>query len=142
MDNKRLFLVDAYALIYRSYYAFLTRPMRSPEGVNTSPIFGFVKFLRDLIKRERPHYLGVAFDSKGPTFRHEMYGEYKANRDAAPEDIHLAVPYIKRILEAMRIPVLEMCGWEADDIIGTLSCRAEEQGFDVYMVTPDKDFGQ
>ncbi|MCC8036223.1 MAG: DNA polymerase I [Rikenellaceae bacterium] len=142
MDNKRLFLVDAYALIYRSYYAFLTRPMRSPEGVNTSPVFGFVKFLRDLIKRERPHYLGVAFDSKGPTFRHEMYGEYKANRDAAPEDIHLAVPYIKRILEAMRIPVLEMAGWEADDIIGTLSCRGEQQGFDVYMVTPDKDFGQ
>ncbi|MCD7970667.1 MAG: DNA polymerase I [Alistipes sp.] len=142
MDNKRLFLVDAYALIYRSYYAFLTRPMRSPDGVNTSPIFGFVKFLRDLIKRERPHYLGVAFDSKGPTFRHEMYSEYKANRDAAPEDIHLSVPYIRQILEAMRIPVLEMCGWEADDIIGTLSCRGEEQGFDVYMVTPDKDFGQ
>lgn len=142
MEDKKLFLVDAYALIYRSYYAFLTRPMRSAEGVNTSPIFGFVKFLRDLIKRERPHYLGVAFDSKGPTFRHEMYEEYKANRDAAPEDIHLSVPYIKRILEAMRIPVLEMCGWEADDIIGTLSCRGEEQGFDVYMVTPDKDFGQ
>ncbi len=142
MDNKRLFLVDAYALIYRSYYAFLTRPMRNAHGVNTSPIFGFVKFLRDLIKRERPHYLGVAFDSKGPTFRHEMYDEYKANREAAPEDIHLSVPYIKQILEAMRIPVLEMCGWEADDIIGTLSCRGEEQGFDVYMVTPDKDFGQ
>lgn len=139
---KKLFLVDAYALIYRSYYAFMGRPMRSPSGVNTSPVFGFLKFLRDIIRRENPHYLGVAFDSKGDTFRHVMYPEYKANREAAPEDIHAAVPYIKQILEAMRIPVLEQAGWEADDIIGTVSCRAEADGFEVYMVTPDKDFGQ
>lgn len=139
---KKLFLVDAYALIYRSYYAFMGRPMRSPSGVNTSPVFGFLKFLRDIIRREEPHYLGVAFDSKGDTFRHVMYPEYKANREAAPEDIHAAVPYIKEILQAMRIPILEKAGWEADDIIGTISCRAEADGFDVYMVTPDKDFGQ
>ena len=139
---KKLFLVDAYALIYRFYYAFMNRPMRSADGVNTSPVFGFVKFLRDVIRRENPHYLGVAFDSKGATFRHEMYGEYKANRQETPEDIHASVPYIKEILTAMRIPVLEMCGWEADDIIGTLSAKACGEGFQVYMVTPDKDFGQ
>ncbi len=139
---KKLFLVDAYALIYRSYYAFLNRPMRNAEGMNTSAVFGFVKFLRDIMRREQPHYLGVAFDSKGATFRHEMYPEYKANRQQTPEDIHAAVPYIKEILAAMRIPILEMCGWEADDIIGTVSRHACAEGFEVYMVTPDKDFGQ
>lgn len=139
---KKLFLVDAYALIYRMYYAFMNRPMRNAEGVNTSPVFGFTKFLRDIIRKEQPHYLGVAFDSKGPTFRHEMFPAYKANRAETPEDIHAAVPYIKRILEAMRIPVCEKCGWEADDIIGTLSHKACDADFDVYMVTPDKDFGQ
>ncbi len=139
---KKLFLVDAYALIYRSYYAFLNRPMRNADGMNTSAVFGFVKFLRDMVRREQPHYLGVAFDSKGPTFRHDMYPDYKANRQQTPEDIHAAVPYIKEILHAMRIPVLEMCGWEADDIIGTMSRHACAGGFEVYMVTPDKDFGQ
>jgi DNA polymerase-1 len=139
---KKLFLVDAYALIYRSYYAFLNRPMRNAEGMNTSAIFGFVKFLREMIRREQPHYLGVAFDSKGTTFRHEMYPEYKANRQQTPEDIHAAVPWIKDILRAMHIPILEMCGWEADDIIGTMSRHACDNGFEVYMVTPDKDFGQ
>ena len=139
---KKLFLVDAYALIYRFYYAFMHRPMRSPDGVNTSPVFGFVKFIREIIRREEPHYLGVAFDSKGATFRHEMYPKYKANRQEAPEDIHASVPYIKEVLTAMRIPILEMCGWEADDVIGTLSAKACCEGFQVYMVTPDKDFGQ
>lgn len=140
-DNK-LFLVDAYALIYRMYYAFMSRPMRNAAGVNTSPVFGFTKFLRDLMRREQPRYLGVAFDAKGPTFRHEMFPAYKANRAETPEDIHASVPYIKRILDAMRIPVCEKPGWEADDIIGTLSHKACEKGFEVYMVTPDKDFGQ
>ena len=140
-DNK-LFLVDAYALIYRMYYAFLNRPMRNAAGVNTSPVFGFTKFLRDIMRREHPCYLGVAFDAKGPTFRHELFPQYKANRAETPEDIHASVPYIKRILEAMRIPVCEKSGWEADDIIGTLSREASENGFEVYMVTPDKDFGQ
>lgn len=139
---KKLFLVDAYALIYRFYYAFMHRPMRSPDGVNTSPVFGFVKFIREIIRREEPHYLGVAFDSKGATFRHELYPDYKANRQEAPEDIHASVPYIKEVLSAMHIPILEMCGWEADDVIGTLAAKACGEGFQVYMVTPDKDFGQ
>lgn len=139
---KKLFLVDAYALIYRSYYAFLSRPMRNADGMNTSAIFGFVKFLREVIRREEPRYMAVAFDSKGPTFRHKMFPQYKANRQETPEDIHVAVPYIKEILTAMRIPVLEMCGWEADDIIGTISRHACGEGFDVFMVTPDKDYGQ
>ena len=139
---ERLFLVDAYALIYRFYYAFLGRPMRNSAGMNTSAIFGFTKFLQDILKKEHPPYLGVAFDPAGGTFRHELFPAYKANRTAAPEDIHLSVPYIKRILEAMRIPVLEMAGYEADDVIGTLSGKAAEAGFEVYIVTPDKDYGQ
>ena len=138
----KLFLVDAYALIYRSYYAFLGRNMSNGAGVNTAAIFGFVKFLKDLIKRERPKYLGVAFDPKGGTFRHVMYPLYKANRSATPEDIHISVPYIKEILNAMHIPILEVAGYEADDVIGTLSALASDKGFEVYMVTPDKDYGQ
>lgn len=138
----RLFLVDAYALIFRSYYAFINRPMRNASGLNTSPVFGFTKFVRDMIVREQPDYLGVAFDPKGGNFRHDLYPEYKANRSATPEDIVAAVPYIKRILKAMCIPVLEVSGYEADDVIGTLSRKATECGFDVRMVTPDKDYGQ
>ncbi len=138
----KLFLVDAYALIFRSYYAFIHRPMRNSAGLNTSPIFGFTKFIRDIIVRERPDYLGVAFDPHGGNFRHQLYPEYKANRSETPEDIITAVPYIKQILDAMCIPVLEVAGYEADDVIGTLSCRASEAGFDVFMVTPDKDYGQ
>ena len=138
----RLFLVDAYALIFRSYYAFINRPMRNASGLNTSPVFGFTKFIRDMIVREKPDYLGVAFDPHGGNFRHELYPEYKANRSATPEDIIAAVPYIKRILNAMCIPVLEISGFEADDVIGTLSRKASECGFDVCMVTPDKDYGQ
>lgn len=139
---KKLFLIDAYALIFRSYYAFLGRPMSNGRGVNTAPVFGFVKFLRDIIKREKPQYLGVAFDPKGGSFRREIYPLYKANRPETPEDIVAAVPYIKSILEAMRIPVLEVPGFEADDVIGTLSHKAAIEGFEVYMVTPDKDYGQ
>ena len=138
----RLFLVDAYALIFRSYYAFINRPMRNASGLNTSPVFGFTKFIRDMIVREKPDYLGVAFDPHGGNFRHELYPEYKANRSATPEDIIAAVPYIKRILNAMCIPVLEISGFEADDVIGTLSRKASECGFNVCMVTPDKDYGQ
>lgn len=139
---ERLFLIDAYALIFRAYYAFIGRPMRNSEGLNTSAIFGFVKFLRDLIRREEPRMLGVAFDPKGGNFRHEIYPQYKANREATPEDIIAAVPYIKRVLEAMRIPVIEVPGYEADDVIGTLSMKAAGAGYEVYMVTPDKDYGQ
>lgn len=139
---EKLFLVDAYAQIFRAYYAFAGRPMRNREGLNTSPIFGFTKFLRDIIINERPHYLGVAFDPKGGNFRNQLSPDYKANRSETPEDIIAAVPYIKEILKAMRIPILEVAGYEADDVIGTLSHKAAAAGYDVYMVTPDKDFGQ
>ncbi len=140
--SKRVFLIDAYALIFRSYYAFMQRPMRNAEGLNTSAIFGFTKFLREIIINERPDYLGVAFDPKGGNFRSELYPEYKANRSATPEDIIASVPYIKDILTALRIPILEVPRYEADDVIGTLSRQAAEAGFEVFMVTPDKDFGQ
>ncbi len=139
---KKLFLVDAYALMFKYYYAFLGRPMRNRAGMNTSVVFGFVKFLRDILKRERPDLLGVAFDPKGGSFRREIYPEYKANRAETPEDIVLSVPYVKRVLEAMCIPVLEVEGYEADDVIGTLSQKGVEAGYEVFMVTPDKDYGQ
>lgn len=139
---KKLFLVDAYALIFKYYYAFLGRPMRNRAGMNTSVVFGFVKFLRDIQKRERPDLLGVAFDPKGGSFRRDIFPEYKANRAETPEDILLSIPYVKRVLEAMCIPILEVAGYEADDVIGTLSQKGVEAGYDVYMVTPDKDYGQ
>ena len=139
---KKLFLVDAYALIFKYYYAFFGRPMRNHAGMNTSVIFGFVKFLRDIQKREHPDLLGVAFDPKGGSFRRTLYPEYKANRTETPEDILLSVPYVKRLLEAMCIPTLEVEGYEADDVIGTLAHKGVEAGYEVYMVTPDKDYGQ
>lgn len=139
---KKLFLVDAYALIFKYYYAFMGRPMRNRAGMNTSVVFGFTKFLRDIQKREHPDLLGVAFDPKGGSFRREIFPEYKANRAETPEDILLSVPYVKRIVEAMCIPVLEVPGYEADDVIGTLAYKGVEAGYDVFMVTPDKDYGQ
>ena len=139
---KKLFLVDAYALLFKYYYAFLGRPMRNRNGMNTSVVFGFVKFLRDIQKRERHDLLGVAFDPKGGSFRREIFPEYKANRSETPEDILISVPYVKRVLEAMCIPILEVEGYEADDVIGTLSQKGAAAGYDVYMVTPDKDYGQ
>ena len=139
---KRLFLIDAYALVFKYYYAFFGRPMRNRYGMNTSVLFGFTKFLRDIQKRESPDLLGVALDPKGGCFRCELYPEYKANRPATPEDIIASVPYLRRLLQAMRIPIFEIEGYEADDVIGTLAMRGAEQGYDVYMVTPDKDYGQ
>ncbi len=139
---KKLFLIDAYALIFKYYYAFLGRPMRNRAGMNTSIVFGFTKFLRDIQKREHPDLLGVAFDPKGGSFRKNIFPEYKANRPDTPEDIILSVPYVKRIVEAMCIPILEVEGFEADDVIGTLAFRGAAAGYDVYMVTPDKDYGQ
>lgn len=139
---KKLFLVDAYALIFKYYYAFMGRPMRNRAGMNTSVVFGFTKFLRDIQKREHPDLLGVAFDPKGGSFRKDIFPDYKANRTETPEDIILSVPYVKRIVEAMCIPILEVEGYEADDVIGTLSAKGTEAGYDVYMVTPDKDYGQ
>lgn len=139
---KRLLLIDAYAMIYRAYYAFIRAPRMNSRGENTSAIFGFVVTLDDLIRKLAPTHVGVAFDPHGPTFRHEAYEAYKAQREETPEDIRRAVPEIKRILSAMRIPVLEVEGFEADDVIGTLSRQAEQAGYEVYMATPDKDYGQ
>ncbi len=140
--QKKLFLLDAYALIFRSYYAFIKNPRINSKGINTSAVFGFLLTLDDVLQKQNPSHIAVAFDPPSPTFRHEMYKEYKANRDATPEDIKLSVPYIKAILEAYKIPVYEVQGYEADDVIGTLSCLASERDFDTYMMTPDKDFAQ
>jgi DNA polymerase-1 len=141
-DQKRLFLVDAYALIFRGYYAFIKNPRINSKGLDTSAIMGFMNSLLDVIKRERPDYLAVCFDKGGSVDRVEMFEAYKANRDATPEAIKLAVPYIYEILKAMHIPIMVKEGFEADDVIGTLSKQAEKEGYKVYMVTPDKDFAQ
>lgn len=139
---KRLLLIDAYAMIYRAYYAFMQHPRVTSTGQNTSAVYGFVITLDDLLKKVQPTHMAVAFDPKGKTFRHEAFEQYKAQRQATPEDIHAAVPYIKDILAAMNIPALEVEGFEADDVIGTLSKKAEKAGFEVLMATPDKDYGQ
>ena len=137
----KLFLLDAYAIIFRSYYAFINRPTINSKGLNTSAILGFCNTLKEITDKEKPTYLGVAFD-EGKTFRHEAFPPYKAQREATPEDIKLAVPFIKEILEAMHIPVLVAPGFEADDVIGTLAIQAGEAGIETYMLTPDKDYGQ
>jgi DNA polymerase-1 len=139
---KTLLLIDAYAMIYRAYYAFIRAPRMNSRGENTSAIFGFVVTLEDLIKRVKPTHLAVSFDPAGPTFRHEVFEQYKAQRQETPEDIRWAVPRIKQLLQAMNIPILEVAGYEADDVIGTLAHQAEKEGFEVYMATPDKDYGQ
>lgn len=138
----KLFLLDAYALIYRAYYAFIRAPRINSKGQNTSAIFGFVNTLEDVLKKEQPTHIGVAFDPKGGTFRHEMYAPYKAQREETPEDIRASVPIIKNILRAYRIPILEVPGYEADDVIGTLAHQADALGIKTYMMTPDKDYGQ
>ncbi len=140
--QKRLFLLDAYALIFRGYYAFIKNPRINSNGLDTSAILGFTNSLLDVIKRERPDHLAVCFDKGGSTDRLEVYPEYKANRDETPEGIKVAVPYIHKILEAMHIPIMVKNGYEADDIIGTLAKKAEKEGYQTYMVTPDKDFAQ
>ena len=139
---KRLFLLDAFALIFRGYYAFIKNPRINSQGVDTSAIFGFMNSLLDVIKRERPDHLAVCFDKGGSVSRTEMFEAYKANRDETPEAIIIAVPYIQAILKSMHIPVVEMAGYEADDIIGTLAKQAEKEGFQTFMVTPAKDFAQ
>lgn len=142
LKMKKLFLIDAYAIIYRAYYAFIRAPRVNSKGLNTSAIYGFVNTLEDVLKREKPTHIAVAFDPKGKTFRHEAYDLYKAQRESTPEDIRLAVPIIKKIVEAYNIPVLEVPGFEADDVIGTMAKKAEIAGFEVFMLTPDKDYGQ
>lgn len=140
-EDKRLFLLDGHALIYRAHFAFISRPLINSKGVNTSAMTGFMRTLWDLLQHEKPTHIAVAFDPQ-KTFRHEMYEEYKANREEQPDDIRVAIPYIKRILKAFKIPILKVDNYEADDVIGTLAKQAEKAGYQVYMVTPDKDFGQ
>ncbi len=142
MDDKKLFLLDAYALIYRAYYALIRSPRITSAGFNTSAIFGFCNTLEEVLRKENPSHIAVCFDPRGDTFRHEMYAGYKANREAQPEDISLSVPVIKEIVEAYDIPVFEVPGYEADDVIGTLAREAAAKGFTIYMMTPDKDYGQ
>ena len=141
-NNNKLFFLDAYALIYRAYYAFIKNPRINSKGLNTSAILGFVNTLEDVLKKENPTHIGIAFDPSGPTFRHEAFEAYKAQREATPEGIKLAVPIIKRIISAYNIPILEIAGYEADDVIGTLATEAGKQGIKTYMMTPDKDYGQ
>lgn len=141
-NQKRLFLLDAYALIYRSYFAFIKNPRFNSKGLNTSTMFGFVNTLEQLLNKENPTHIAVVFDVHAPTFRHEMYNEYKATRDEMPEDIRKAIPWVRKIIEAYKIPILEKKGFEADDVIGTLAKKAEKDGYQVYMMTPDKDYAQ
>lgn len=142
MSDNRLFLLDGHALVYRAHFAFITRPLINSKGINTSAINGFTRTLWDLIRSEKPSHLAVVFDPSTPTFRHEMYEPYKANRESQPDDIRIAFPYIRKIVEGFNIPVLTLDGYEADDVIGTVAKQAEQQGYQVFMVTPDKDMGQ
>lgn len=142
MNEKRLFLLDAYALIFRAYYALIKMPRLTQGGFNTSAIFGFVNTLEEVLRKERPTHIAVCFDPQGPTFRSEADSAYKAQRESTPEDIKLSIPIIKEIIHAYNIPILEVAGFEADDVIGTMARLAEKEGFTTYMMTPDKDFGQ
>lgn len=142
MAEKKLFLLDAYALAYRAYYAFIKNPRINSKGENTSAVFGFANALLEVLNKQQPSHIGVVFDPHGPTFRNDMYPEYKANREAMPEDLRHAIPFIKELIAAMNIPVLEVKGFEADDVIGTLAKKAEQEGFEVFMMTPDKDYAQ
>nr|QIM10892.1 DNA polymerase I [uncultured Muribaculaceae bacterium] len=142
MNEKRLFLLDAYALIFRAYYALIKMPRLTQDGFNTSAIFGFVNTLEEVLRKEKPSHIAICFDPAGPTFRSEADASYKAQRESTPEDIKLSVPIIKEIIRAYNIPILEVEGFEADDVIGTMAKRAEKEGFTTYMMTPDKDFGQ
>ncbi len=142
MSEKKLFLLDGHALVYRAHYAFINRPLINSKGINTSAITGFVRTLWDLINTQKPSHIAVAFDPHGPTFRNELFEAYKANREEQPKDISIAFPYIRSIVEAFNIPIIEVEGYEADDTIGTIAKKAEKEGFTVFMVTPDKDYGQ
>lgn len=140
--QRKLFLLDGHALVYRAHFAFLTRPLLNSKGWNVSAVQGFMRFVWDVIQSEKPTHLAVVFDPKGGTFRHEKFEAYKANREAQPEDISFALPWITKLLEAMRIPVMVVPNYEADDVIGTLAKQAERVGYTTFMVTPDKDYGQ
>src|SRR6516164_943309 len=139
---KRLFLLDGMALVYRAHFALIARPIFTSKGVNTSALYGFTQTLLEILSKQQPTHIAVAFDTDAPTPRHTIFPEYKATRQAMPEDLAAALPHVRRMLEAFRVPILECDGYEADDIIGTVVRRAEKAGFKSYMVTPDKDFGQ
>jgi DNA polymerase-1 len=139
---KKLFLLDGMALVYRAHFALISRPILTSKGVNTSALYGFTQTLLDILNRQQPTHIAVAFDTQAPTQRHIAFPAYKATRQEMPEDLSQALPHVRRMVEAFRIPVLTCDGYEADDIIGTLVRRAEKEGFQSYMVTPDKDFGQ
>jgi DNA polymerase-1 len=141
-NNQKLFLLDAYALIYRSYFAFIRNPRFNSKGVNTSAMLGVTNSIVQVLEKEKPDYIGVVFDVSAPTFRHDMFPEYKANREAMPEDLRKSIPYIRKIIEGFNIPIIELAGFEADDVIGTLAKEAEKQGFTTFMMTPDKDYAQ
>src|SRR5688572_3476342 len=140
--SKKLFLLDAYALIFRAYYALIRAPRLTSKGKNTNAQFGFTNTLVELITKQKPSHMAVCFDTHAPTERHTDFADYKANRQEAPEDILAAVPDIKKIVEGFNVPCMELDGFEADDVIGTLSKQAASAGYEVYMVTPDKDYGQ
>ncbi|MFP3861274.1 MAG: 5'-3' exonuclease H3TH domain-containing protein, partial [Bacteroidales bacterium] len=140
--QKKLFLLDAYALIYRAYYAFIKNPVYNSKGLNTSAILGFTNTLLEVLEKQSPSHIGVAFDPSEPTFRNEIYPEYKANREQMPEDIRSSIPYIKEIIKGFNIPIIEVSGYEADDVIGTLSYQSKNEEYETYMMTPDKDYGQ
>jgi DNA polymerase-1 len=140
--SKKLFLLDAYALIYRAHFAFTKTPRINSKGVNTSVPFGFTNTLMEVIQKQKPTHIGIAFDTTAKTFRDEIFADYKATRQETPEDIRYGIPKVKEIIRGFNIPILELDGYEADDIIGTMSTQACKQGFEVYMMTPDKDFGQ
>ncbi|MFN3489984.1 MAG: 5'-3' exonuclease H3TH domain-containing protein, partial [Emticicia sp.] len=142
MPAKKLFLLDAMALIYRAHFAFIKAPRITSTGINTSCVFGFANVILEVIQKEKPTHIGVAFDLPGGTFRNEWFPEYKANRQEQPEDITIAIPYVKKLVEAMDIPLLMLAGYEADDVIGTIAKKAAQQDFEVFMMTPDKDYGQ
>jgi DNA polymerase-1 len=142
MSDKKLFLFDAYALIFRSYYAFINHPIKNSKGFNTSAIFGFTNTIDEILRKEKPTHIAVVFDPPPPTFRHKLYKEYKATRLKTPEEIKLSVPYIKQVIKGFNIPIIEIEGYEADDVIGTLAKKAEKEGFKVYMMTSDKDYAQ
>ena len=141
-DEKKLFLLDGMALVYRGHFALMRNPRMTSQGMNTSAVFAFANTLLSILDREQPTHIAVVFDTPEPTHRHKMFAEYKAQREAMPEDLSQALPYVFQLCEAFNMPVIKMPGWEADDVIGTLAQRAEAEGFTTYMVTPDKDYGQ
>ena len=141
-NDKKVFLLDAFALIFRAYYALIRNPRNTSKGKNTNAQFGFTNALIELMTKQKPSHMAVCFDTAAPTERHTDFAEYKANRQEAPEDLLAAIPDIKRIIKGFNIPVIECDGFEADDVIGTLSKQGEAAGYEVFMVTPDKDYGQ